>query len=63
MTINKCGAQTRKGTPCQAKGRLKGGRCKWHGGCSTGPRSREGKALVTMNLPRVRAARSAKALA
>jgi hypothetical protein len=39
-----CGAKTRKGAPCQAQGRGKGGRCKLHGGMSTGPKTPEGKA-------------------
>jgi len=33
----RCGAKTRKGTPCQAQA-LANGRCKYHGGLSTGPR-------------------------
>lgn len=39
----RCGARTRKGTPCQAQGRGRGGKCKYHGGMSTGPRTAEGK--------------------
>lgn len=35
----RCGAKTRKGTPCQAQA-LANGRCKYHGGLSTGPRLR-----------------------
>lgn len=38
-----CGAKTRKGTPCQCKRIYRGGRCKFHGGMSTGPRTREGQ--------------------
>ena len=38
-----CGAKTRKGTLCKAPGNGKGGRCKLHGGMSTGPRTPEGK--------------------
>ena len=38
----RCGAMTRQGTPCKAKA-LKNGRCKNHGGLSTGPRTLEGK--------------------
>jgi len=38
-----CGAKTRKDTPCQAKALLNG-RCRNHGGLSTGPRTLEGKA-------------------
>ena len=36
-----CGAKTRRGTPCQRKLLLKGGRCPNHGGLSTGPRTPE----------------------
>ncbi len=32
----KCEARTRKGTPCRCKA-LRNGRCKFHGGMSTGP--------------------------
>lgn len=39
-----CGAYARStGKPCQAKLLLRGGRCKLHGGMSTGPRTAEGK--------------------
>ena len=39
----RCGAMTRKGTPCQAAAMGNGkGRCRNHGGCSTGPRTPEG---------------------
>jgi len=38
-----CGAKNRKGLPCQCKLLLKGGKCKFHGGMSTGPRTEEGK--------------------
>ena len=40
----RCNATTRKGKPCQAEGSGKGGRCRFHGGMSTGPKSPEGKA-------------------
>ena len=40
----RCLAKTRRGTVCQ-KAALKGrNRCRLHGGCSTGPRTPEGKA-------------------
>ena len=42
----RCGARTRKGTPCQAKGRLNGRRCKLHGGMSTGARTEEGRTRI-----------------
>lgn len=35
-----CGAKTRKGTPCQ-KTALKNGKCRLHGGKSTGPQDKE----------------------
>ncbi len=40
----RCGARTRRGTPCRARGLGKGGRCRFHGGASTGPRTPEGLA-------------------
>ena len=48
-----CGARRRRdGQPCQARSVPGKRRCKWHGGCSTGPRTAEGKAKVARNLPR-----------
>jgi hypothetical protein len=41
---SKCGAVTRKGTPCQRTGLGRGGKCPNHGGMSTGPRTPAGKA-------------------
>jgi hypothetical protein len=39
-----CGAFARStGKPCQATGNGRGGRCKLHGGMSTGPRTEEGR--------------------
>jgi hypothetical protein len=41
----RCGARTRKdGSPCQSVAIRPNGRCMWHGGLSTGPRTLEGKA-------------------
>jgi hypothetical protein len=37
-----CGARNRRGEPCQCKVLLRGGRCKFHGGMSTGPKTPEG---------------------
>jgi len=37
----RCGARTRKGTPCRAPA-MSNGRCRLHGGKSTGPRTPEG---------------------
>jgi hypothetical protein len=39
----RCCAETHKGMPCRAQA-LQNGRCKNHGGLSTGPRTPEGKA-------------------
>lgn len=46
----KCEAMTRQGTACQCKA-LSNGRCKLHGGLSTGPKTKEGKLASTANLP------------
>ena len=45
-----CGAQTRRGTPCQRRD-LYGpsARCRLHGGLSTGPRTAEGKQRSALN--------------
>ncbi len=41
MNAPRCGAKTRKGTPCRGPG-MANGRCRMHGGKSTGPRTPEG---------------------
>ena len=52
-----CGASRRRdGQPCQAKSAPGKRRCKWHGGCSTGPRTVEGKARALANLVQYRIA-------
>ena len=38
----RCGAKTRKGTPCRCKSEPGKRRCKFHGGLSTGARTPEG---------------------
>ncbi|MGV8856746.1 MAG: HGGxSTG domain-containing protein [Devosia sp.] len=38
-----CGARTRAGTSCKLKAIYASGRCKLHGGCSTGPKTEAGK--------------------
>ena len=43
----RCEAKTRRGTPCQRPARLPVGRCKLHGGASTGPRTKDGLARLT----------------
>jgi hypothetical protein len=48
-----CGARgRRKGTPCQCIVIERNGRCKWHGGLSTGPKTPEGKSRSQRNLRR-----------
>jgi hypothetical protein len=44
-----CGAQTRTGTPCRITLIYCNGRCRFHGGMSTGPRSKDGKARAALN--------------
>ena len=41
MNAPRCGAKTRRGTPCKAPA-MANGRCRMHGGKSTGPRTPEG---------------------
>lgn len=45
-----CGAKTQAGHPCRGKSVPGKRRCKWHGGCSTGPRTSEGRARALANL-------------
>ena len=45
----RCGAKTRAGTPCKLNSIYSNGRCKFHGGLSTGARTKEGKAKVAKN--------------
>ena len=42
----RCEAKTRRGTLCQRPARLPVGRCKLHGGASTGPRTKDGLARL-----------------
>jgi ribosomal protein L32 len=41
----RCGARTRAGTPCRSPA-MRNGRCRMHGGLSTGPTSPEGLARL-----------------
>ena len=43
----RCLAKTRRGTQCQRPARLPVGRCRLHGGASTGPRTKEGLTRLT----------------
>lgn len=49
-----CGASARTGKPCRGKSLPGKRRCKWHGGCSTGPRTDAGKAKAKANLKQFR---------
>ena len=42
----RCGAKTRRGTPCQTPAITGKARCRLHGGLSTGPKTPEGKARI-----------------
>jgi len=56
-----CGAKNRRGLPCQVKELYENGRCKFHGGLSTGPKTPEGNEWLRPDLRRiVRAAHCAK---
>ena len=41
--VERCGAKTRRGTACLCPA-MKNGRCRLHGGLSTGPKTEEGRA-------------------
>jgi hypothetical protein len=43
----RCEARTRKGTPCQSPAYSHNGRCRLHGGASTGPTTEAGLARLT----------------
>ena len=56
----RCGARTRAGAPCRnaptidaPTGLPRNGRCKLHGGMSTGPRTPEGRAVALGNWRRM----------
>jgi hypothetical protein len=44
-----CGAKARSGNPCRIKELYRSGRCKFHGGLSTGPKTLEGKRKSALN--------------
>ncbi|MGI2024420.1 HGGxSTG domain-containing protein [Shewanella glacialipiscicola] len=48
-TLPRCGAKTRSGNQCQRYGNKTNGRCKLHGGRSTGAKTKEGKLAVRVN--------------
>lgn len=49
-----CNARTKSGKSCRAMGLPGSGRCRWHGGLSTGPRTAEGKVASARNLAKAR---------
>jgi hypothetical protein len=51
-----CGARTRRGKPCKRTDLHRNGRCKFHGGMSTGPKTPEGRARSLANLRQARRA-------
>ena len=44
-----CGARTRAGTPCKIRSLWSNGRCKFHGGLSTGPKTEQGRQQSVLN--------------
>lgn len=44
-----CGAKTRKGKPCKRRDLYSNGRCRLHGGLSTGPRTEVGRQQSRIN--------------
>ena len=44
-----CGAINRAGLPCRMLAIFNNGRCKWHGGASTGPKTDAGKEQARIN--------------
>ena len=45
LNAPRCGAKTRRGSPCQCPA-MANGRCRLHGGLSTGPKTAEGIARI-----------------
>ena len=48
----RCGAKTRRGISCQRPANKKNGRCRLHGGASTGARTEDGLARISAANPR-----------
>ncbi len=44
-----CGAKNMAGLPCRMLAIYDNGRCKWHGGCATGPKTEAGKEQARIN--------------
>lgn len=49
LTDLTCGARTRARAPCKRRDLYRSGRCKLHGGLSTGPRTAKGKRRSARN--------------
>jgi len=47
--MDTCGAKTRAGTPCKQRAIYRNGRCKFHGGLATGPKTEAGRAQSRIN--------------
>lgn len=47
--MDTCGAKTRSGAPCKQKSIYWNGRCKFHGGLATGPKTEAGKEQCRIN--------------
>ena len=47
--VRQCGAKTRAGSPCRSPA-MRNGRCRMHGGASTGPRTLEALPLAARPL-------------
>jgi hypothetical protein len=47
--LRRCGAKTRFGTPCRRPA-MRNGRCRLHGGLSTGPKTSEGRHRIRLAL-------------
>lgn len=60
QNLPKCGAKTRSGHPCKMLARPNG-RCRMHGGLSTGPKTKEGRARIAES-NRLRAKRKREAM-
>ena len=43
----RCGAKTHNGTPCQRPANKKNGRCRLHGGASSGPTTESGRSRIS----------------
>ncbi|MDF2495070.1 MAG: hypothetical protein K0S66_2004 [Sphingomonas sp.] len=50
MRALSCGARTRAGQPCRRTDLADSGRCRFHGGASTGPKTQAGKDRARANL-------------